>query len=110
LGPASIGPSRCEGMMRWKSHCATRSAHRRTSSRRRGNASTCRMGGTNSGFAHSAEAERYKSKHLKTNFEARKFTFQVQGFGNQALSSYGSTAFNLYRAPPRTLASTTGPT
>ena len=53
LGPASIGPSRCEGMMRSKSQAVTTSAHLRTSSRRRGNANTWRIGGTNRGLAHS---------------------------------------------------------
>mmetsp|Transcript_15244 Transcript_15244/g.65275 ORF Transcript_15244/g.65275 Transcript_15244/m.65275 type:complete len:238 (-) Transcript_15244:2248-2961(-) len=52
FGPASIGPSRWLGMIRSKSHCATVSAHALTSSLLRGNANTCRIGGTNSGLAH----------------------------------------------------------
>eukprot|EP00982_Pelagococcus_subviridis_P008972 30893-Pelagococcus_subviridis.AAC.5 len=46
FGPASMGPSRCDGMIVLKSHAATPSAHRLTSSLLRGNASTCRIGGT----------------------------------------------------------------
>ena len=38
FGVASMGPSRCPGMILSKSHAATHSAHRLTSSRRRGNA------------------------------------------------------------------------
>ena len=38
LGVASMGPSRWPGMIRSKSHAATLSAHRFTSSLRRGNA------------------------------------------------------------------------
>jgi hypothetical protein len=45
----------------------------------------------------------YKLTHLNATFETSRM-YRVSGSskgGNQVISSYGSTSFNSYKAPPR---------
>ena len=64
-GVALKGPSRWLGMMDVKSHEVTMFDQRLTSSRRRGNAKTAKMGGTNIGLAtRASKSARQLGSHL----------------------------------------------